>query len=142
MILEWICWSIPEQHQVGLKNIPKIVVPVYGSSRIIGYVSKHLHPDDGVDKEEHHHQHHNVWKSLDVSSLLWALKLFKAYLDWLNKGVEEYSNTDGPSEKLDKSSCSKQSQKANFDYTSSIDDTAGNRDKVEGVPSIFEIWLR
>ena len=54
----------PEEHEVGLEDVPEVVVPVDGSVRVEGNVAEHLHSDDGIDEEEHHHQHHHVWKSL------------------------------------------------------------------------------
>ena len=50
--------------QVYLENIPKVVVSVDGSVRVVCNVSKHLHSDDCIDEEQHHHQHHHIWKSL------------------------------------------------------------------------------
>ena len=54
----------PEQHYFCLKNISKVVVSVYFRFWVICNISKHLHSDNGVNKEEHQHQHHHIWKSL------------------------------------------------------------------------------
>ena len=44
-----------EQHDLGLENISKVVVSVDLGLRVEGDVSKHLHPDYGVDEEQHQH---------------------------------------------------------------------------------------
>ena len=53
-----------EQHDLGLENISKVVVPRDLCVRIIRDVPKHLHSNYGVYKEQHQHQHHYIWKSL------------------------------------------------------------------------------
>ena len=35
-----------------------------GTARIEVNVAKQLHPNNGVDKEQHHHQHHDIRKGL------------------------------------------------------------------------------
>jgi hypothetical protein len=44
--------------------VSKVVVPLDGRVRVQSDVAEQLHPDDGVDEEEHQHQHHDVGKSL------------------------------------------------------------------------------
>ena len=51
-----------------LHDIAKVVVPFDGRVGIQNDVSKQLHPDDGVDEEQHDHQHHDVRKSLKIQS--------------------------------------------------------------------------
>ena len=56
-----------EEHDLGLENVPEVVVPINLCFRIIGDIAEHLHPNDGIYEEEHHHQHHYIWKSLKSS---------------------------------------------------------------------------
>ena len=39
---------------------------INGSVRIIRDVTEHLHTNDGVDEEQHDHQHHNIRQRLQV----------------------------------------------------------------------------
>ena len=55
-----------EEHDLGLENVPEVVVPINLCFWIIGDIAEHLHPNDGVYEEEHHHQHHYIWKSLKI----------------------------------------------------------------------------
>ena len=62
-------------------------------------------------------------------------------LDRLHEGVEENSDTNRPTQELDKSGCSEESEEADLDYSSGVDDAAGHGDEVKGVPGVFEIGL-
>ena len=54
----------PEEHEICLKYVSKVIVSINGSVWIIGNVSEHLHTNDGVDEEQHDHQHHNIRQGL------------------------------------------------------------------------------
>ena len=49
-----------EEHHESLANVPEVVVPLDGRVRVQRDVAKHLHADNGVNKEEHDHQHHQT----------------------------------------------------------------------------------
>lgn len=68
----------PEQHHESLEDGPKVVVALDCSVGIQVDVAKQLHAHDGVDEEQHHHQHHDIGKGLDG----------------LHKGEEQDTNTD------------------------------------------------
>ena len=63
------------------------------------------------------------------------------YLEWLYKSVEQDSDTDTSSEKLDKPGSSEQFEKPNRNHLGGINDTAHNCDEVECVPWILEVIL-
>ena len=43
----------------------EVVVSLDGGVGVERDVAEHLHADDGVDEEQHHHQHHDVRQSLE-----------------------------------------------------------------------------
>ena len=57
--------------------MPEVVVPLDGGEGIHHKVSKQLHPNDGVDKEQHSHEHAYIGQSLRVkiSSLCGSLDI-------------------------------------------------------------------
>ena len=62
-------------------------------------------------------------------------------LDRLHEGVEENSDTNRPTQELDKSGCSEESEEADLDYSSGVYDTTSHSDEVKGIPGVFEIRL-
>ena len=57
------CGTSEENHE-SLENGAKVGVSLNGSVGVKVDVAKQLHADDGVDEEQHHHQHHDVWQGL------------------------------------------------------------------------------
>ena len=55
----------PEKHHESLSDVPEVVVSLDRGVWIERNVAKHLHAHDGVDEEQHHHQHHDVRQSLE-----------------------------------------------------------------------------
>lgn len=68
-----------------MKNVPKVVVPFDGCSWVHNQRAKELHAHNGVDEEQHSHQHTDVGQRFEA----------------LDKSVEQNSHTDRPSQKLD-----------------------------------------
>lgn len=54
-----------EEHHEGLRYGAEVVVPLDGCVRVEVDVAEELHADDGVDEEEHDHEHHDVGQGLD-----------------------------------------------------------------------------
>ena len=50
-------------------------------------IAKELHPDDGVDEEEHPHQHAHVGKSLQINQLIQSIIAINICLVSLIVGV-------------------------------------------------------
>jgi hypothetical protein len=46
---------LPKEHHEGLADMPEVVVPLDGRVGVERDVAKHLHADDRVDEEQHHH---------------------------------------------------------------------------------------
>ncbi len=57
----------PEQEHQRLPDVSEVVVALYGGLRVQGHGAKQLHPHDGVDEEQHAHQHADIWESLQGS---------------------------------------------------------------------------
>ena len=81
-----------EQHHESLEDGPEVVVAFNGSVGVQVDVAEELHPDDGVDEEQHDHQHHDVRQGLDG----------------LNEGKEQDPDAHAPSEEFDQTSRSEQ----------------------------------
>ena len=75
-----------------------------------------------------------------TSVYTWNLSITQ-YLDRLNESVEENSDTDRPTQELDESGRSEESEEADLNNSSGVDDATGHGDEVKGVPGVFEIWL-
>ncbi len=116
---------LPKEHHESLHYIPEIVVPFNSRVWIQSNVPKELHADNGIDEEEHDHQHHDVGQSLDG----------------LDEGEEQDANADAASEQLDQSGRAKQPKEAHVDHLGGVDDAANHGDEVERVPGVFEIRL-
>ena len=57
------CGTSEENHE-SLENGAKVGVSLNGSVGVKVDVAEQLHADDGIDEEQHHHEHHDVWQSL------------------------------------------------------------------------------
>ena len=79
---------IPEEHEVGLEDVPEVVVPVDGRGGVEGNVAEHLHADDGVDEEQHHHQHHHIGQGLSQNYSEQCRHLLEETDKWRHKRTE------------------------------------------------------
>lgn len=114
-----------KQHHESLKDGPKVVVALDGSVGIQVDVAEQLHAHDGVDEEQHHHQHHDIRQGLDG----------------LHKGEEQDTDADAPAQQLDKSSGAEKPQEPNVNQLGGIDDTASHGDEIKSIPRIFKVGL-
>jgi hypothetical protein len=55
---------IPEEEHERLEDMSEVVVALDGRVGDEGEAAEELHPDDGVDEEQHTHQHADVWQCL------------------------------------------------------------------------------
>ena len=67
--------------------------------------------------------------------------ILSAYLDRLNKCVEQYPDAYWAPQQLDQPRRAEQPQEANLDNSGGIDDASSNSDEIKRVPRVFEIWL-
>ena len=56
----------PEEEHEGLEEVAEVVVALEGGARVELDVAEQLHPDDGVDEEQHEHEQPDVRQSLKV----------------------------------------------------------------------------
>ena len=56
----------PEEEQDGLEEGSEVVVALEGGARVELDVAEELHPDDGVDEEQHEHEQPDVRQGLKV----------------------------------------------------------------------------
>ena len=47
-----------------MEDMSEVVVPLYGRVGDEGQAAKQLHANDGVDEEQHPHQHADIWQGL------------------------------------------------------------------------------
>lgn len=89
----------PEQHHDAGPERLEVDVPVVLCVRVEVDVPEYLHPDDGIDEEQHGNEQDDVGKSLER----------------LDEGPQK--DTDGVAlpQQLHKTSCAKQAQKADID---------------------------
>ena len=118
--------SLPEEHHESLSHVAEVVVPLDGRFRVQGDVAEELHAHDGVDEEQHDHQHHDVGQGLDG----------------LHEGEQQDLDAHAPPQQFDESRGPEKPEEAHVDDLSGVDDAAHHRDKVERVPSVLEVGLK
>ena len=142
-----------------MKDVSKVVVSLNGSCWIQNHTAKKLHSNNGIDEEQHGHQHADIWKSLSIKDhiihvmsyhLIWIILLHATslqkylaiyYLEWLYEGIKKDPNAYASSQQFYQSGCPKKFQKTNRNQLSGINDTANNGYKIKYVPRIFEVVL-
>ena len=70
--------KVPEEQHEGLEDMSEVVVPLDGRVGDQREAAEELHPDDGVDEEQHPHQHADVRQGLLLGSVT-SLYLSKTY---------------------------------------------------------------
>ncbi len=74
--------SLPEEHHECLTDVSEVVVALDRSVGVECDVAEHLHADDRVNEEQHHHQHHDVRQGLKREPVVevFDFKLFVAFV--------------------------------------------------------------
>ena len=132
----------PEQHNLCLENISKVVVAVYLCFWVISDVSKHLHSNNSVNEEQHQHQHHHIWKSLENENSSFCFLVEMPHLDRLHKCIEKNSDANGSSQQLDQPCRPEQPQESDLNYSCRVNYASSDCYKIECIPSVFKIWLK
>ncbi len=106
--------------------MPEVVVRLDGAGGIEGERSEQLHADDGVDEEEHSHEHADVGQRLER----------------LYERVQENPDADAPPKELNQSGSAEQLKEVDRDHPRGVHDRSDHCDEVERVPGIFEVVLQ
>ncbi len=62
--MEPLVTLVPEEEHEWLEDMSEVVVALDGCVGHKGQAAEELHTDDGVDEEQHAHQHADVWQGL------------------------------------------------------------------------------